>query len=265
MDFKDKVVWVTGASSGIGREAVLQLAEKGAKVIASARNVEKLDRLKEAVEQPDRVAVLPMDMGKFGEMGRWVQQAIEIFGKLDILINNAGISQRGLAMDTGLTTDIKIFNTNFFGTVALTKAVLPYFSAQKSGQFVVVSSVVGKFGTPLRSTYAASKHALHGFFDSLRAEVHKDHIDVTIICPGYVQTDISLNALAGDGTQHAKMDKNTANGLPVDYFVKRMLKAIAKKRKEVVIGGKLETAGVYLKRFFPRTFDKMVRKRMEEG
>lgn len=265
MDFKDKVVWVTGASSGIGRETVLQLASKGANVIASARNVEKLHRLKESSGQPERIAVLPMDIEKFEEMGRFSQKAIEIYGKLDILINNAGISQRGLAVDTGLTTDFKIFNTNFFGTVALTKAVLPYFTARQSGQLVVVSSVVGKFGTPLRSTYAASKHALHGFFDSLRAEVHKDHIDVTIICPGYVQTDISLNALAGDGNKHAKMDKNTANGLPVDYFVKRMLKAIANKRKEAVIGGRIETTGVYLKRFFPRLLDKMVRKRMDEG
>ncbi|PIE49202.1 MAG: short chain dehydrogenase [Flavobacteriales bacterium] len=262
MDFNNKIVWVTGASSGIGWEVVLQLIDCGAKVIASARNVEKLNQLKAVVRNPERVAILPMDVEKFESMGRWVQRATELFGGLDILINNAGISQRSLAIDTGLTTDFKIFNTNFFGTVALTKAVLPIFAAQHHGHIVVISSVVGKIGTPLRSTYAASKHALHGFFDSLRAEVYKDNIYVTIICPGYVQTDISRNALSGDGTKHAKMDKNTANGLSAPYFVNKMLRAIAKKRQEVVIGGRLETAAIFLKRFFPKLLAKMVRKKM---
>ena len=260
MKFENKVVWVTGASSGIGEAVAMELSKQGASIIISSRNADKLDQVKEQCHNPDKVGVLKMDLDDFLNVDKLVQRAIALFGKIDILINNGGISQRSLAIDTGITIDTKIFKTNYFGTVALSKALLPYFVANKNGQFVVVTSVVGKIGTPLRSSYAASKHALHGFFDSLRAEVYQDNITVTLICPGFVNTNISINALTKDGTPQNKLDKATGKGLSPGYFAKRMLKAVASKKQEVVIGGKLEVLAVYIKRFFPRLLSKMIRK-----
>ena len=260
MQFKDKVVWITGASSGIGRAVSLALSKDDANLILSSRNIEKLNEVKLQCEQPDKIKILKVDLDDYVNLNKLVQKAISLFGNIDILINNGGISQRSLAIDTDITIDTRIFKTNYFGTVALTKALLPYFVARKTGQIVVVTSVVGKIGTPLRSSYAASKHALHGFFDSLRSEVYDDNITVTLICPGYVNTNISINALTADGSPQNSLDKATANGLSPEYLAKRMLQAIAKKKQEVVIGGKLERLAVYMKRFFPRVLARMTRK-----
>lgn len=260
IQFKDKVVWITGASSGIGRAVSLALSKDGANLILSSRNIEKLNEVKLQCEQPDKIKILKVDLDEYVNLNKLVQKAISPFGNIDILINNGGISQRSLAIDTDITIDTRIFKTNNFGTVALTKALLPYFVARKTGQIVVVTSVVGKIGTPLRSSYAASKHALHGFFDSLRSEVYDDNITVTLICPGYVNTNISINALTADGSPQNSLDKATANGLSTEYLAKRMLQAIAKKKQEVVIGGKLEWLAVYMKRFFPRVLARMTRK-----
>jgi short-subunit dehydrogenase len=260
IQFKDKVVWITGASSGIGRAVSLALSKDGANLILSSRNIEKLNEVKLQCEQPDKIKILKVDLDEYVNLNKLVQKAISPFGNIDILINNGGISQRSLAIDTDIIIDTRIFKTNNFGTVALTKALLPYFVARKTGQIVVVTSVVGKIGTPLRSSYAASKHALHGFFDSLRSEVYDDNITVTLICPGYVNTNISINALTADGSPQNSLDKATANGLSTEYLAKRMLQAIAKKKQEVVIGGKLEWLAVYMKRFFPRVLARMTRK-----
>jgi len=260
MSFQNKIIWLTGASSGIGKATALELVNQGAKVILSSRNIEKLEEVKALSTHPENVKLLQLDLDDYTTLDKLVQQAISLFGEVDILINNGGISQRSLAIDTGITVDTRIFKTNYFGTVALTKALLPYFTARKKGHFVVVTSVVGKIGTPLRSSYAASKHALHGFFDSLRAEVHNDNIAVTLICPGFVNTNVSINALTGDGSPQNKMDNGTEKGLSPNYFAKRMLKAIARKKQEAIIGGKLEVLAVYLKRFFPRVLANMIRK-----
>jgi short-subunit dehydrogenase len=260
IQFKDKVVWITGASSGIGRAVSLALSKDGANLILSSRNIEKLNEVKLQCEQPDKIKILKVDLDEYVNLNKLVQKAISPFGNIDILINNGGISQRSLAIDTDIIIDTRIFKTNNFGTVALTKALLPYFVARKTGQIVVVTRVIGKIGTLLRSSYAASKHALHGFFDSLRSEVYDDNITVTLICPGYVNTNISINALTADGSPQNSLDKATANGLSTEYLAKRMLQAIAKKKQEVVIGGKLEWLAVYMKRFFPRVLARMTRK-----
>lgn len=260
MYFKGKVVWVTGASSGIGKSLAFALSDHGAKVIISSRNIEKLKKVKLQCKDPEKIKILKVDLDDYLNLNKLVQNAISLFGTIDILINNGGISQRSLAIDTDITIDTRIFKTNYFGTVALTKALLPYFVARKNGHIVVVTSVVGKIGTPLRSSYAASKHALHGFFDSLRSEVYNDNIAVTLICPGYVNTNVSINALTADGTPQNTMDKATAGGLSPEYVAERMLKVIMKKKQEVVIGGKLELLAVYMKRFFPRILARMTRK-----
>jgi short-subunit dehydrogenase len=201
-----------------------------------------------------------LDLSQYKDFGKTTEQAIKVYGRIDILVNNGGISQRSFAKDTLVAIDQKIMDVNYTGTVALTKAILPHFLEKKQGHVVVTTSIVGKIGTPLRSSYAASKHALHGFFDSLRAEVYNDNIAVTLVCPGFVSTNISMNALTGDGTSQQKMDSATANGIQPDRFAKLMAKAIKKKKEEVYIAGFKEKLGVYVKRWFPKVFSIMVRK-----
>ncbi len=261
----NKVIWVTGASSGIGEALTYELArKKGVKLILSSRRKEELERVKGNCPQPIQVNVriLPLDLAQPDTLKLSVEAAIQFFGHVDILINNGGISQRSLAKDTQLTVDRQVMEVDYFGTVALTKYLLPHFIKRRSGHFVTVSSVMGIIGTPYRSGYAAAKHALHGFFDSLRAELWKESkwIYVTLICPGWIHTNVTLNALTGDGSKLNKMDKTTARGLPPKVCALKIIKAIQRKKEEVYIGGAKEVFAVYLKRFFPKFFSKAVRK-----
>jgi short-subunit dehydrogenase len=260
MNFTNKVVWITGASSGIGKALAIELSKQGAKLILSARNTEKLEAVKQLCATIDSVKVLPLDLEDYLSLENKVEEAINWFGRIDILVNNGGVSQRSLASETSIAVDKRIMDINYLGTVALTKAVLPHFIKNKKGQFVVTTSIVGKIGTPLRSSYAASKHALHGFFDCLRAENHKHNISVTLVCPGFVNTNVSINALTGDGSPQNKMDTATQNGIAPDRFAKIMTKAIAKKKEEVYIAGAKEKLGVYAKRFYPKLLSKMIRR-----
>jgi len=260
MKFKDQVFWITGASSGIGKSLTIELANLGAKLIISSRNESVLYKVKEQCEFPENIAVLALDLEAYDDLVTKVDEAISVFGRIDVLVNNGGISQRSLVKDTSIAVDKRLMDINYLGTVALTKALLPHFIENKSGHFVVTTSIVGKIGTPLRSTYAATKHALHGFFDSLRAEHHNDNITVTLICPGFVTTNVSKNALTGDGSPQNTMDTATENGIHPDEFAKQMLKAIRNKREEVYIAGIKEKLGVYTKRFFPKLLSKMIRK-----
>jgi len=260
MKFKSKTIWITGASSGIGRAMALAFSNHGANLILSARNEKKLKEVKEECQNPKQVEVLPLDLADFNLFNEKTETALNFFDGVDILINSGGISQRAFAKDTDLTVDRAIFETNYFGTIGLTKALLPHFINKKSGQIVVISSVVGKIGTPLRSSYSGSKHALHGFFDSIRAELYDYNISVTLICPGFVNTNVSMNALIGDGSKQNKLDKATEKGLGPDDFAKIALKAIDQKRQEIVIGGFKEKLAVYVKRFFPLLLSNIIRK-----
>lgn len=192
--YNNKIVWITGASSGIGRALAIEFSKQGAFLILSARNNEALIETRSLCVDHKNVKLLPLDLQEIDKLEGITKEAISLFGGLDVLINNGGISQRGLATETSIEVDRKIFEINYFGTIVLTKAVIPYFVENKKGQIAVTSSVVGKFGSPVRTAYAASKHALHGFYDSLRAEVHSYNIGVTIICPGPINTAISENA-----------------------------------------------------------------------
>ncbi|MEO9572264.1 MAG: SDR family oxidoreductase [Polaribacter sp.] len=260
MSFKHKVVWITGASSGIGKALAIELSKQEARLILSSRKKESLELVKAACKNPSQVKIITLDLEDFTSLQPKVDKAIACFGKVDILVNNGGISQRSLVKDTQISVDKRIMDINYLGTVALTKAILPHFIHNKNGQFVVTTSIVGKIGTPLRSSYAASKHALHGFFDSLRAEHFKDNITVTIVCPGFVNTNVSKNALTGNGTPQEKMDTATKNGIDPDYFAKLMVKVINKQKQEVNIAGAKEKLGVLTKRFFPKLLSKMIRK-----
>ncbi|MEG0925465.1 SDR family oxidoreductase [Chryseobacterium sp.] len=259
--YNNKVVWITGASSGIGEALVKQLTQtSNAKIILSSRNEEQLYEIAEnAGLTVNQYAVVPLDLKNYKDMPDIASKAVAHFGKIDILINNAGLSQRSLAMETDIEVDKHLMDIDFIGTVALTKAILPYMIKNGSGQIAVVSSLMGIFGAPMRSGYAAAKHALHGFFDALRAELYDKNIVVTIICPGFIQTNISLHAVTGDGSAQGTMDDATMKGMPVEVFAKKMVSAIAKKKNQKSIGGK-EVMAVYLKRFFPALLARIIRK-----
>jgi short-subunit dehydrogenase len=253
------VIWVTGASSGIGEATALKFAQQGYRVILSARNKAALQSVKAKAANPEFCAVLPLDLAKSEQFEDKVKQAISFFGQIDIMFHNGGISQRSLVRETGIEVDRRLMEVNFFGTVALTKALLPHFIERKSGHFAVITSLVGKFGSPYRSAYAASKHALHGFFDSLRAEEYKETIAVTMICPGFIRTQVSVNAITGDGTPLNFMDEAQANGMSAEKCADQIFSALRKRKEEVYIGGK-ETLAVYIKRLFPSVFSKILRK-----
>jgi len=259
---KDKVIWITGASSGIGEALSVALSAKGARLVLSARREHELQRVKDRCTSKENVHILPMDITSFDEHDRITTKAISLFGRVDMLINNAGISQRSFVKDTQFDVYKKIMDFNYFGAVSLTKALLPHFLSRKTGHYVVITSVTGKFGTPYRSGYAASKHALHGFYDSLRAELWqdvKDDIKVTIICPGFIRTPITLFAITGDGSPLNKMDEGQYKGKPAEWCAQKIINAIENDKEEVNIGGR-EVYGVYLKRFFPRFFSGLIKK-----
>ena len=262
MSFQNSVIWITGASSGIGETVALALAKQGAKLILSARRADELQRVAAQIGLSADVLVLPMDVTDTAGLPAHVETIRQRFGRLDYVFLNAGITQRGLVADTDLSVYKRLMDVNFFGVVALTKAVLPLMLAQGSGHFVVTSSVAGKIGTKQRSGYCASKHALHGFFDALRAETHDAGLRVTLVCPGYIRTPISLHALGPDGQVHGKMDDNQSNGMDPSEFVRQLLRAVSHQKEEVYIGG-AETYGIYLKRFLPGLLSRILRKRAE--
>lgn len=259
MKFSDKVIWITGASSGIGEALTYACAQQGHTLVLSARRLEVLEQVKAKCPQPEKIHLVALDLADYHSMDDKVNEAITKAGHIDVLVNNGGLSQRSLAKETKIEVDKRLMDVNYLGTVALTKALLPHFLERKQGHVAVITSLVGKFGTPLRSSYAASKHALHGFFDTLRAELYRDNIDVTIICPGFVQTNVSINAITGDGTAQNQMDDATANGITPQKCAQGIINAL-KKRKEEVYLGKKEVYAVYVKRFFPSLFSKIVRK-----
>jgi short-subunit dehydrogenase len=259
MTYNNKIVWITGASSGIGEAIAYAFAREGAHLILSGRNVAELERVKKNCTQAAAVDIVQMDIAKHDDVFKITEGVLAKVGHIDVLVNNAGISQRSLAKDTDFSVDVQLINVDLLGTIALTKAVLPSMLARKSGQFVVITSLMGKFGAPLRSGYAAAKHGLHGFFDTLRAEVYDDNIGVLLVCPGFVKTNISINSLTADGTKQGTMDDATNKGLTPDYVATKILKAINSKKEEIYLGGR-ELMGVYVKRFFPRLLTRMVRK-----
>lgn len=254
-----KTIWITGASSGIGKSLALALSSRNCNLILSARNAGALQEVKSLCGNGDKIAVLPMDLNDHEGMNEVVNKAVSQFGKVDILVNNAGISQRSLIKDTDFSVYKKLIDIDYLGTVALSKAILPHFIQNQSGHYVTVTSLMGKFGSPYRSGYCGAKHALHGFFDVMRMEHEKDGINVTLVCPGFVQTNVAKNALTADGSPQEQDDVATQNGVTPEYAAQKMIAAIEKDKFEVYIGGK-EIKGIYLKRFFPKLLHKVVLK-----
>lgn len=260
MEYKSKTVWITGASSGIGRALAKRFSEEKANLVLSSRNISELENLKSELKKyNNKVIIEVLDLTKQETFGVIVDRVIAEFGAIDLLINNGGISQRSLVEETALIVDRKLMEVNFFGTVALTKAVLPHMLKQGGGQIAVVTSVVGKFGFPLRSAYSASKHALQGFFDTLRAETQDRGIKVSIIIPGRIKTNISVEAIVADGSTHGKMDAGQEKGMGVEEAAEKMFEGLRKEKKEILVGRK-ELIMVMIRRFFPFYYYKIVSK-----
>jgi len=260
MFFKNKVVWITGASSGIGEALTYEFALQGAKLIISSNQQKELDNVKLNCEKLGSECFIQfLDVTEIEKMQTITDDLISKFGKIDVLVNNAGISQRSMVVDTSIDIDRKIMEIDYFGTIALTKTVLPYMIKNGGGYIAATSSISGKFGFPLRSAYSAAKHAIHGFFETLRAEVYDYNIKVLIAFPGRIKTNISFHALTKDGTAHGKMDEGQGTGITSEKCAKQYVKAIRKDKKEVLIGAK-ELLMVYIHKFLPKLFYKLARK-----
>ena len=259
MYFKNKVVWITGASSGIGEALTYEFARQGAIIIISSNQQTELEKVKIKCESLESKCYIQfLDVTEIDKMQSITDKLIKKFGQIDVLVNNAGISQRSLVVETPLSVDRKIMEIDYFGTVALTKTVLPYMIKNGGGYIAATSSISGKFGFPLRSAYSAAKNALHGFFETLRAEVYKDNIKVLIAFPGRIKTDISLHALTKDGIAHDKMDEGQNTGISAEKCAKQYVNAIRKDKKEVLIGA-TELLMVYIHKFTPKLFYKLAR------
>ncbi len=259
MIFKNKKIWITGASSGIGEALAYAFAKEGAQLILSARNETELERVKYNCQDAISVEVLHLDIGDHEAICAKAETLLSRIGAVDILINNAGLSQRSLAVETDLSVTKHLLDVDLIGTIAVTKSVLTPMIKQKSGQIVVVTSIMGKLGAPLRSSYAAAKHGLHGYFDTLRAETYKDGIRVLLVVPGYVRTNISINALKADGKAQGTMDEATLNGFTPQEVAAKIIKALHQGKEEIVIAKGRERLATYLKRFMPLLLSRMVR------
>ena len=259
MELKEKWVWITGASSGIGRSIALEFSYHNSNLVLLSRNMEELKKTASSCNPASKIVIQEIDLADNKSIERAVNALKEQSIPIDILVNNGGISQRALAVDTMDEVSRRIFDVNFFGTIHLTRALLPTMIAQGGAHIAVVTSLVGIIGSPKRTSYSASKHALHGYFDSLRAELYHDKIGVTLICPGFIHTNISLSAVTGDGKAQNTMDEKTGNGMNPDVLAKKVVKGIRTEKEEIYVGG-IEILAIYLKRFVPGIFSKILRK-----
>lgn len=252
--FANKVVWITGASSGIGESLVYEFVRRGATVIASSNDVAGLSRVREACAgKSEMVHCVPFDLSDTSGIEDIASLQISIFGKIDFLLNIGGISQRARIVETPLWLDRKIFEINYFGTIALTKAVLPYMIRQKSGHILATSSISGRFGFPLRSAYSASKQALHGFFETLYLENKSSNIRTSVIIPGRVKTSISFHALTPEGKEHGQLDDGQAKGISPDKAAKIIIRGIERDKREILVG-RSELMLLHIRRYLPWLF-----------
>jgi len=254
MNFTGKTFWITGAASGMGRSLSLELATSGVRLIISDRDLAGLENTAaEIIAFGSTVRIEPLDMLNTQSIFDTAKKVIGEGEKISGLYQFAGISQRSLVSETPIENDRKIMEVNFFGVVALTKAVLPHMIQNGGGQLAATSSLVGKFGFPYRSAYSASKHAIHGFFESLLAENSKYNIKVSILIPGRVQTNISRFAIDKEGKEHGKIDDGQANGITAEKAARLIFSGLKREKKEIWVGGS-EMMMLHIRRFLPSLY-----------
>lgn len=259
-DLTGKVVWITGASSGLGKALAKECALQGADVILTARRYEELEKVRVTLLNPERHVSVCADITDESQVRHAYAQVLAAKGRIDWLINNAGLSQRALIQDTTMQTERAIMEVDYFSQVFLTKTVLPTFIAQKSGRIAFVSSVAGLLGTQYRASYSAAKAAIHMWANSLRAEVAQDGVEVSVIFPGFVKTNVSFNALNGEGKPQGHQDEAIENGLEPDLFAQTTVSALLAGEEYIVVGGAKEKLGVWVSRLSPSMLYKMIRK-----
>jgi short-subunit dehydrogenase len=260
-DLRGKTVWITGASSGIGASLARQFAQTGSKLILSSRRAEELQRVAATCKGAEAIAIVPLDLSKPETMSAIVEQVLTAHGPVDVMVHNGGVSQRAEARETAFEVDDLITRTNYLGPVALTKALLPSMLVRRQGHFVIVTSGLGKIGVPNRSAYCGSKHALHGFFDGLRTETWKEGIVVTLAAPGYVKTDVGVNALTGSGERFNQRDNDVEQGISPDACAAQIVSATQLEKREVFVGRFKERAALALSWIAPGLFFRIVRKK----
>ena len=256
----NKVIWITGASGGIGEALARELAADGARLILSARREEELQRVKASLANPQLHLLLPLDITDDAAISKAIASIQQHIGGLDWLINNAGISQRALIQDTSLETERRLFDVDYFAQVNLTKHALPLLLADGGGKVVFVSSVAGLVGTQYRGAYSAAKAALHLWANSLRAELFDKGLTVATVFPGFVKTDVSRNALTGDGSALGTMDDAQTNAMSAEAFAEKTVKALNKGKSYIVVGGFKERLAARISRLSPELLYKMIRK-----
>ncbi len=246
------VVWITGASSGIGAALARQYGALGYRLILSGRREAALQATAQALPA-ERVLILPFEATDYPALPDIVARALAWAGQLDMLINNAGISQRSLAVDTDFQVYRDLMEVDFFGPLRLTQLVLPHFIAASHGAIVQIASVAGKIGAPLRTGYCAVKHALVGYSDALRAEVAQFGITVHVVTPGFISTPIAEHALTGDGSAFGR--RNTPDptllGMNVDKAAGVIVAGVRAGKAEIPVGEGKEMQALWLKRFWP--------------
>jgi len=258
--FTGKVVWITGASSGIGEALVKAFIKGGSRVIASSNDGPGLARVAESCSgMKGSVTAVTFDLSETAGIDELVADVIKKEGRVDMLLNIGGISQRALIKETPLWLDRKIMEINYFGTIALTKAVLPHMIAGGGGHIAATSSISGRFGFPLRSAYSASKQALHGFFETLLLEHGKDNIRVSVLIPGRVQTMISLHALTATGEAHGKMDKGLAGGVTPGKAAEQIIRGLRRNKREILVGSS-ELLMLKIRKYMPALFFRLAGK-----
>lgn len=257
---ENKVVWITGASSGLGKALARECALQGAQVVLTARRYDELEKVRFGLFKPEQHVSVAADITDETQVRHAYEQVLAKKGRIDWLINNAGLSQRALIQDTTMQTERAIMEIDYFSQVFLTKTVLPTFIEQKSGRIAYVSSVAGLLGTQYRASYSAAKAAIHMWANSLRAEVAEFGVGVSVIFPGFVKTNVSFNALNGEGKPQGHQDKAIENGLEADVFAEEVVKALMNEEEYIVVGGAKEKLGVWISRLSPALLYKMIRK-----
>ena len=254
-------VWITGASSGIGEACAYRYAAEGARLVLTSSSADRLEPVAAKCRElgAREVTILPYDLTSLEGIDALTDKAWDAAGGIDLVMLNAGISQRTNIGDTSMDMIRKIMEINYFAPVAIAKGLLPKMLERGGGKIAVTTSIAGRFGFPLRCGYSSSKFALYGFFETLQAEYHDKGIRVTIICPGRVNTNISRYALDKGGKPHGVMDPGQAKGMSAQDAARIITKAIAKEKKEVLVGRK-ELLMVYIKRFFPGLCAALARK-----
>ena len=250
MNLNNTIIWITGASSGIGRALAIECARQGAHLMLTARRLDALEETRRMCARPEDHHCLEHDVTEAAAHDSVMQAILQRWGRLDVLLLNAGMGQRGSVAETDPAVARRLMEVNYFGQTEVLHAALPQFQQQGNGHVVVVTSIMGKISTPRRATYAASKHALHGFFEGLRAELYRTDISVTLLCTGYIKTAISLHSVKGGGEAHGAMDEQHRNAMPADVYARKAVRAIIKRKPVAYIGG-LERFGPLIERLSP--------------